>query len=79
MTVPNIDRTAAGDWNTPSFNHALGQWTKSAKHARQIAKAKGWEEIGNEDPEKIHKKDDQTRKDNYDRRWAEADRVKLYE
>lgn len=47
---------AAADWNNPYFNHGLGCEVKSDKHAREIAKARGLTEVGNEDPVKIQKK-----------------------
>lgn len=75
----NIDKTAAGSWNQASYNPGLGCWTESTKHARQIAKARGLEEIGNEPVENVHKHYDQQRKDTWKRRWAEADREKLYD
>jgi hypothetical protein len=79
ITLPNIDKTAAGSWNQQSYNPGLGCWTKSWKHGREIAKARGLEEIGNEDPEKVHKHYDNQRKETRERRWAEVDREKVYD
>lgn len=78
-SLTNIDKTAAGSWNQASYNPGLGCWTESTKHAEQIAKRRGLEPIGNEPVEKLHKRYEQERKDIRARRWAEADRVKLYE
>jgi len=79
LTLPQIDKTAAADWNNASYNPGLGCWTKGTKHARQIAKSRGLIEVGNEDPGKIHKENDKLREDNRANRWKEADRVKVYE
>lgn len=79
ITLPNIDKTAAGSWNQGGFNPGLGCWTNSTKHARQIAKSRGLEEVGNEDPEKMQKRDDQNRKEGIERRWAETTREKVFD
>ena len=79
ITAPNIDRTAAAGWNQQSYNPGLGCWTKSHKDAERIAKSRGLEPVGNESPETIHKVAEKTQKENRDKRWAEADRVKVYE
>jgi hypothetical protein len=79
LYVTQIDRAAASDWNNISFNPGLGQWTKSNKHAQQIAKAKGMIEVGNEKPENIHKHFDKQREDTAAQRWTDADRDKVYD
>lgn len=79
LTLPSIDKTAAGSWNQASWNPGLGCWTNSTKHARQIAKARGLDEVGTESPESIQKHYEKQRKDTWTRRWAEADREKLYD
>lgn len=79
LTAPNIDKTAAGSWNQQSYNHGLGCWTKSQKHAEQIAKSRGLEPVGNEPPDNLHKAAEKTQQEIRDKRWAEADRVKLYD
>jgi putative FmdB family regulatory protein len=49
----------AGDWNKLEFNHGLGQWVEGGSKARdRIAKERGLTEVGNEDPEKIAKYQD---------------------
>lgn len=70
----NIDKVAAGSWNEQSWNPALGCYTRNVQHARQIAKRRGFEEIGNEKPETIHKHFDRQRDETRDARWAEADK-----
>ncbi len=77
--ISRTNFTGASDWNNQTYNPALGCYTKSTADARKIAKSRGYEEIGTEKPESIHKAMDKTRQDNRDRRWAEADREKLYE
>lgn len=77
ITMPQIDRTAAGDWNRVEFNPGLGQWTKSWKHGRQIAKQMGLEEIGNEKPGTILQRDDKRRAEKREARWAD-DREMVY-
>lgn len=78
-SLTNIDKTAAGSWNQQSFNPGLGCWTESTKHAEQIAKSRGLEPIGDEPVEKLHKRAETEKKDIRAKRWAEADRVKLYD
>lgn len=78
ITLPQIDKVAAGDWNRVEYNPGLGQWTKSWKHGRQIAKSKGMEEVGNENPENILKHDDKRREEKRERRWAD-DRELVYD
>ncbi len=79
ITIPNIDKSAAADWNTPHFNPALGQVVQSNKHAQKIAKAKGLIEVGNEKPENIHKHFEKQREQAHKDRWENADRVMKYE
>lgn len=79
LTLPQIDKTAASDWNNISYNPGLGCWTKGTSHARRIAKERGLIEVGNESPEKIHKANDQYRKETRERRWQDADREKVYD
>lgn len=79
ITAPHIDRVAAGAWNQASYNPALGCWTKSWKHGREIAKARGLEEVGNTPVETLHKEAEKKNRDNRQRRWDEADRVKVYD
>jgi putative FmdB family regulatory protein len=78
IALVNIDKMAAGDWNTQTWNPGLGCYTKSNREAEKIAKSRGLECVGNEKPETIHKHFDQAREDRRKARWAEADRVKLY-
>lgn len=70
---------SAGDWNRQEFNPGLGCYTKSTKHARDIAKRRGLEEVGTEKPETIHAHFDKQREETRAERWREADREKLYE
>ncbi len=79
IQAANIDRTAAAGWNGQTFHPALGCYTRSDQHARKIAKARGLEEVGTESPDKIHKHFEAQRETVRDQRWAEADRVKVYE
>jgi len=79
ITLPNLDRSAAADWNNPHFSPALGCKVKGDREARQIAKRRGLEEVGTEAPEKIHAKFERDRQERTERRWADADREKVYE
>lgn len=45
------------------FNVGLGQVTKSKRHREELAKQKGLIEVGNENPEKIHKANESMRED----------------
>lgn len=79
VTLPAPVSPTAGDWNRGEFNPGLGCHTKSWKHARQIAKARGLEEVGTEPVEKIHQRFDRQREETAAQRWADADRDKLYD
>lgn len=70
---------SAADWNTQTWNPALGCYTKSTKQARDIAKSRGMEEVGTEKPETIHKHFDKQREETRAQRWREADREMKYE
>ena len=75
--APNIDKGAAGSWNQQSYNPALGCWTKSWKHGREIAKARGLEEVGDEPVDKLHDKFEKQRAETRKARWAD-DRELVY-
>ena len=79
LQAPMLDRSAASDWNEQTWHPALGCYTKSNAHARKIAKSRGLEEVGTEKPEAIHKAFEKQREETREKRWAEADRVKVYE
>lgn len=51
----------AGDWDTCTYNRALGQVVRNNLHAKKIAKSRGLTEIGNESIDSIHKKFDMDR------------------
>ncbi len=56
-----ISRTSfygAGGWDSAEYNPAFGKVIRNPQHRAAEAKARGWEEIGNEDPDKIHKADE---------------------
>lgn len=76
MPLPSKVHASAGDWNRVEFNPALGQWTKSWKHGRQIAKEKGLIEIGNEKTETIHKHFDTAREEKREQRYRDAGNLK---
>lgn len=44
--------SGADDWDTAHYSPAFGKVMRSNRHARQEAKARGWEEMGTECPEK---------------------------
>lgn len=76
--IARVNFNGASDWNSQTFNPALGCYTRNTRHARQIAKSRGYEEIGNEPVEKIHSTFEKQREETRAKRWAEADREKLY-
>ena len=51
------------------YNPALGMITKSKRHRDEIAKRKGLIEIGNENPETIHKHFDKSREEARKKSW----------
>lgn len=69
IVAPNIAKIAAGAWNNQTFNAALGCYTRNDQHAARIAKSRGYEEIGNEPPEKIHAHFDRQREDTAQKRY----------
>lgn len=77
--MPRVNFSGAGDWNTQGFHPALGCYTSSNKHARDIAKRRGLIEVGNEKPEAIHKACEKQRAETREQRWKDADRDKLYD
>jgi len=54
------------------FNPGLGQITKSKRHREELAKKLGVVEIGNEDPNKIHKHFDSSREEKLKKSWDEV-------
>lgn len=79
LSAPSIDKTAAGGWNQQSYNPGLGCWTKSTKHAEQIAKSRGLEPVGNEPAENLHRAAEKQQAATREQRWRDADRVLLYD
>ena len=53
----------------PFFSPAIGKWVSGTNELRRIAKAKGWEEIGNEDPAKLLEQSDKDREQRAKRRY----------
>lgn len=69
----------ASDWNSQTYNYGLGCEVRNQQHARQIAKSRGLEEVGNDDPKKIG---DIMEKDNHKKwvdGWNDTLREKVYE
>ena len=54
------------------YNIGLGKVTKSKRHRDDLAKRAGVEEIGNEDPDKIHRHFDLTREKKIKKSWDEV-------
>jgi putative FmdB family regulatory protein len=77
--ISRVNFNGASDWNNQTYHPGLGCYTRSDQHARQIAKARGLEEVGTEKLETIHKHFDRQREDMAKQRWAEADREKVYD
>lgn len=57
---------------SPSYNPAFGKVIKNSKEAKDLAKRNGWEEIGNEKPENIHKASDKILADKRKKGWEEV-------
>jgi len=77
-------RIAAGFFNGEKqedayYNPALGQVVKSTKHARQIAKQKGFIEIGTETPDTIHKYCDNIKIQREKNVWRDLDNANRIE
>jgi len=73
-----VNFNGASDWNSQTWNPALGCYTRNTRHARQLAKARGMEEVGTEPPEKIHAKFERDKEDARAARWEDAMRDKVY-
>lgn len=73
-----VNFNGAADWNTQTWNPALGCYTKNTLHARKIAKDRGYEEIGNEKPDTIHNHFEKQREETREKRWEDAAREKVY-
>ena len=76
--IARVNFTGAADWNTQSWNPALGCYTRNTRHARQIAKSRGMEEVGTEPPEKIHAAFERQQAETREQRWKDAERDKIY-
>ena len=59
----------ASDWDTAHYNPCLGKSFKSHKDATKYARKMGFDEIGNENVEKIHKKYDADRERSQQAKW----------
>ncbi len=79
IELPNLDKTAAAAWNGQGFNPALGCYTRNDQHAKRIAKSRGYEEVGNENPDKMYDHFEKQRAETAQKRYENVDRVKLYE
>lgn len=79
-TNRTISRThfyGASDWDTSHYNHGLGMWCKSNKHAQREARNRGLLEVGNEPAAKMleaQEKDLQKEEDqSFDRTWEKTE------
>jgi putative FmdB family regulatory protein len=54
------------------YNPAFGQIVKNSKHRKELAKAHGLVEIGNEPTEKIHKKFESDRSEKRKKAWDDV-------
>lgn len=59
----------ADDWDNAEYNPGLGQVVKNRKHREQIAKQKGFIEVGNEDPVKLDREFERDRELEIDASW----------
>ena len=62
----------ASDWDSAEFNHGLGRVTRNAKHRGEIAKRLGVEEIGNQDPDRMHKHYESQRDADREASWGKV-------
>lgn len=70
--IEKVSFYGANDWDTAHYSPALGKVVKSHAELRRIAKQKGWEEVGNEDPDKIHKHFEQQREKAFEDSWSKV-------
>lgn len=71
IILPGAIFFGADDWNKQEWCPGLGCYVKGNKHRKQIAKERGLEEVGNEDPRKIlaadEKRQEELAERNYDK------------
>jgi hypothetical protein len=54
------------------FNRGLGQVVRNDKHAEAEAKARGWEPIGNDDPNREFQRSQKRIDDKIEQRWSKV-------
>ena len=70
---PLVSFRGISDWNfEPEYDPAFGTMIKSPAHRRKLAKAKGWEEVGTEPVDKIHKAADETKNQLLEDSWSDV-------
>jgi len=62
----------ADDWNKAEYSPAFGQIVKSNRHKKELMRKYGVEEIGNEDPNKLHASSEKQIEEKGARRWNEV-------
>jgi putative FmdB family regulatory protein len=62
----------ASDWDTAHYNYALGEKCRNNKDAARKARARGWDEVGNDSPESLHKAADAERERKFKDSWDKA-------
>lgn len=62
----------ASDWDKGEYNPAFGKFIRNARHRKEEAKRRGMIEVGNEDVEKIHKRDDDNLKQIIENSWSKV-------
>ena len=62
----------ADQWDVAAFDPVFGQVVKNNNHRRQLAKERNWTEVGNENPDKIHKHYEAQREKMLSDRWEKV-------
>lgn len=63
------------DWDKTAYCPVMGQVVKSDKHRRQLARQRGWEEVGNESVAKVQKENDRIREREAEKSYDDAGRL----
>ncbi len=53
------------------YNPAFGRVVKNSKERKELAKQRGWVEVGSEKPDTIHKESAKTQAHNYAKKWSD--------
>lgn len=62
----------ADQWDKMTYDPVFKQVVKNDNHRRQLAKERGWVEVGNEKPETIHRHADKNLEQELENNWSKV-------